>query len=52
MEIFRGFVKTKKINLLLRMVNNDCKVSADVYIDDKSYQGTKGVEKLWRDWYN
>ena len=30
----------------------DCrKVSADVYIDDKSYQGQEGVEKLWHDWY-
>ena len=30
----------------------DCrKVSADVYIDDHSYQGIEGVEKLWHDWY-
>ena len=30
----------------------DCrKVSADIYIDDKSYQGREGVEKLWSDWY-
>lgn len=31
----------------------DCrKVSADIYIDDKSYQGREGVEKLWYDWWN
>ena len=31
----------------------DCrKVSADIYIDDKSYQGREGVEKLWCDWWN
>lgn len=31
----------------------DCrKVSADIYIDDKSYQGQEGVEKLWCDWWN
>lgn len=30
----------------------DCrKVSADIYIDDHSYQGQRGVENLWRDWY-
>lgn len=30
----------------------DCrKVSADMYIDDKGYQGREGVEKLWSDWY-
>ena len=31
----------------------DCrKVSADIYIDDKSYQGREGVEKLWCNWWN
>lgn len=31
----------------------DCrKVSADIYIDDKSYQGREGIEKLWCDWWN
>ena len=37
----------------LDMYHVNCrKVSADVYIDDKSYQGTEGVKKLWCDWYN
>ena len=36
----------------LDMYTIDCrKVSADVYIDDKGYQGQKGVEQLWHDWY-
>lgn len=40
-----------KHNLDLYTVN--CrKVSADIYIDDKSYQGREGVEKLWCDWWN
>lgn len=39
-----------KRNLDLYVV--DCrKVSADIYIDDHSYQGQEGVEKLWHDWY-
>ena len=40
-----------KRNLDLYTVN--CrKVSADIYIDDHSYQGQEGVEKLWCDWWN
>ena len=40
-----------KHNLDLYTVN--CrKVSADIYIDDKSYQGREGVEKLWCNWWN
>ena len=40
-----------KHNLDLYTVN--CrKVSADIYIDDHSYQGQEGVEKLWCDWWN
>ena len=36
----------------LDMYVTDCrKVSADIYIDDKGYQGKEGVEKLWSDWY-
>lgn len=36
----------------LDLYEYDCrKVSGDVYIDDKSYQGQEGVEKLWHDWY-
>lgn len=36
----------------LNLFKVDCrKVSADVYIDDHSYQGIKGVENLWQDWY-
>ena len=31
--------------------NDSRKIGADLYIDDKSYQGSQGVEKLWRDWY-
>ena len=43
--------KKNKHNLDLYTVN--CrKVSADIYIDDKSYQGREGVEKLWCDWWN
>ena len=31
----------------------DCrKISADIYLDDKSYQGRESVEKLWCDWWN
>ncbi len=37
----------------LDLYKNDCrKISADVYIDDHSYEGIKGVEKLWKDWWN
>ena len=36
----------------LDLYDYDCrKVSADVYIDDHSYQGIEGVEKLWEEWY-
>ena len=36
----------------LKLFQNDCrKISADVYIDDHSYEGIEGVEKLWKDWY-
>ena len=36
----------------LKLFRNDCrKISADVYIDDHSYEGIKGVEKLWKDWF-
>lgn len=36
----------------LDLYKTDCrKVSADIYIDDHSYQGKRGVEKLWHDWY-
>ena len=36
----------------LDLYTEDCrKVSADIYIDDHSYQGQEGVEKLWHDWY-
>ena len=39
-------------NKNLNLYKNDCrKVSADVYIDDHFYGGIKGVEKLWKDWY-
>jgi len=31
----------------------DCrKISADIYIDDHSYQGLRGVEDLWNNWFN
>ena len=37
---------------LMELYGNDTrKIGADVYIDDKSYQGIEGVEKLWKDWY-
>ena len=36
----------------LDLYDYDCrKVSADIFIDDHSYQGQEGVEKLWHDWY-
>ena len=31
--------------------NDSRKIGADLYIDDKSYQGIEGVEKLWCDWW-
>ena len=37
----------------LKLFKNDCrKVSADIYIDDHSYEGIKGVENLWKDWWS
>lgn len=27
------------------------KIGADVYIDDKSYEGIRGVENLWKKWW-
>lgn len=31
--------------------NDSRKIGADLYIDDKGYQGREGVEKLWCDWW-
>lgn len=37
---------------LINKYHVDCrKIGADVYIDDKSYQGIKGVEDMWKNWY-
>lgn len=38
---------------LMELYGNDTrKIGADIYIDDKSYQGIEGVEKLWKDWWS
>lgn len=37
---------------LMELYGNDTrKIGADIYIDDKSYQGIEGIEKLWKNWY-
>lgn len=36
----------------IELYGSDCrKIGADLYIDDKGYQGQEGVEKLWCDWW-
>lgn len=36
----------------IELYGNDCrKIGYDLLIDDKSYEGIQGVEKLWKDWY-
>ena len=32
--------------------NDSRKIGADLYIDDKSYQGQEGIDRLWCDWWN